>query len=141
MRVMIYLGHQQGQLVTISQIAKAYGISENHLTKVVHQLAQNSYVETVRGKGGGLRLTRDAATINLGEMIRNSEGETGILPCLNAPCFCSIQLTCKLMAILREAQTALFAVLDKYTLADLLSQEELLLPIFQPKSLEPIAFD
>ncbi len=123
MRVMMYLGLQQGQLATISEIAHAYGISENHLTKVVHHLALRGYVETVRGKGGGLRLVRAPNTVNIGEMIRASEGNAGLLPCLNKEGACCIQNTCKLMGILREAQSALFGVLDQYTLADLLLKE------------------
>lgn len=128
-RVMMYLGLQQGKLVTISEIAKAYKISENHLTKVVHHLAQRGYVETIRGKGGGLRLSRAPDTVNLGEMIRSTEGDTGLLPCLDAESTCCIQPACKLMGMLREAQTAMFKVLDKYTLADLLYQDEPLVRI------------
>lgn len=120
----MYLGLKHGRLVTISDIARAYKISENHLTKVVHHLAQHGYVETVRGKGGGLRLARDPNTVNIGEMIRHSEGEAGLLPCLDTDDTCCIQPSCKLMGILREARIALFMVLDKYTLADLLYQEE-----------------
>ena len=125
MRVMMYLGLQHGQLATISEIAQAYAISENHLTKVVHHLALGGYIETVRGKGGGLRLVRDSKTVNLGAMIRASEGQAGLLPCLNAEGKgkCRIKTCCKLMGILREAQTALFEVLDKYTLADLLVED------------------
>jgi Rrf2 family transcriptional regulator, nitric oxide-sensitive transcriptional repressor len=124
MRVMMYLGIQHGKLVTISDIAQAYKISENHLMKVVHHLAQRGYIETVRGKGGGLRLVLEPNTVNIGEMIRISEGETNLLPCLGPNGTCCIQSSCKLMGILREAQVALYSVLDKYTLADLLQQEE-----------------
>lgn len=123
MRVIMYLGLQHGQLVTISDIARAYSISENHLSKVAHYLAQRGYVETVRGKGGGLRLVRDPKTINIGEVIRDSEGDTGFLPCSHTGGTCCIQPSCKLIGILGEAQVALFAVLDKYTLADLLLNE------------------
>lgn len=119
----MYLALKHGQLTTISDIAKAYKISENHLTKVVHHLAQRGYVETVRGKGGGLRMVRDPNTVNIGEMIRASEGDTGLLPCLDTSSTCCIQPSCKLMGILREAQVALYKVLNKYTLADLLLQE------------------
>lgn len=132
MRVMVYLGLQQSRLVTISDIAQAYTISENHLTKVVHQLAQRGYIETVRGKGGGLRLVRDPDTVNIGEMIRYSEGDTGLLPCLDNDGTCCIRPSCKLVGILREAQIALFEVLDKYTLADLLQPEESLTHILMP---------
>lgn len=124
MRVLMYLGLQHGQLVTISEIARAYDISENHLMKVVHNLAQRGYVETVRGKGGGLRLAGDAANINLGELVRATEGHAGLLECMDKKSTCCIQPACKLIGILREAQDALFAVLDKYTLADLMKQRE-----------------
>jgi Rrf2 family nitric oxide-sensitive transcriptional repressor len=135
MRVMMFLGLQHGQLATISDIAKAYAISENHLMKVVHHLAQHGYVETVRGKGGGLRLVRAPITVNIGEMLRASENNTGLLPCLNSENECCIQISCKLMGILSEAQTALFKVLDKYTLADLLKQEDsLALILIHPKA-------
>lgn len=139
MRVMMYLGLQHGKLATIADIAQAYNISGNHLTKVVHHLAQHGYVETVRGKGGGLRLSRDPSTVNIGEMIRASEGDTGLLPCLDKEGTCCIQPSCKLMAILREAQTAMFNVLDKYTLADLLTQKEPLARILMhPRPVTPI---
>jgi Rrf2 family transcriptional regulator, nitric oxide-sensitive transcriptional repressor len=128
-RVIMYLGIQPGELVKISDIANAYNISENHLTKVVHQLAQKNYIETVRGKGGGLRLVRDPNTINIGGLIRETEGDAGFLPCLNTEGACCIQTTCKLMGILREAQVALYTVLDKYTLADLLTPQEPLISI------------
>jgi Rrf2 family nitric oxide-sensitive transcriptional repressor len=124
MRVLIYLGLRRDGLITISDIAKAYDISENHLTKVVHQLAQRGYIETVRGKGGGMRLAREPEEINLGELIRITEGDTGLLACLEGQGSCCIQSACSLIGILREAQTALFAVLEKYTLADLLQREQ-----------------
>ena len=139
MRVMMYLGLQHGQLVTISDIAQAYKISENHLMKVVHHLAQQGYIETVRGKGGGLRLAREPNTVNIGEMIRISEGDTSLLPCLDTNGTCCIQPSCKLVGILREAQVALFTVLDKYTLADLLQQKGPLSRILvHPKSVASI---
>lgn len=128
-RVLVFLGIQHGKLVKISDIATAYSISENHLTKVVHHLAQRNYIETIRGKGGGLRLVRNPKTINIGEVTRGNEGETGLLPCLDIEGVCCIQSTCKLMGILREAQDALYGVLDKYTLADLLVPEESLVNI------------
>jgi Rrf2 family nitric oxide-sensitive transcriptional repressor len=123
MRVMMYLGTKRDRLVTIFEIAQAYNISENHLMKVVHQLALSGYVETIRGKNGGLRLARDPVMINIGELIRNSEGETGVLPCLDTANVCSIQPSCRLMGILSEAQNALFDTLEKYTLEDLLNHK------------------
>lgn len=121
MRVLMYLGLKQNQLVTIAQIAERYSISENHLTKVVHFLGQQGYIETVRGKGGGLRLKREPALVNLGEVLHMTEGDDGLLPCVNGEGECCILPACRLVAILKESQTALYDVLSKYTLADLLS--------------------
>ncbi len=132
MRVLMYLGIQHGKLVNISEIAQAYAISENHLTKVVHQLAQRGYIETVRGKGGGLRMVQDPLTINLSEILRATEGDAVLLPCLSHDDSCCIKPSCQLVSILREAQNALYAVLAKYTLADLLKQDGSLSRILLP---------
>lgn len=132
MRTLIYLGMKHGQLVTISEIAAAYDISENHLMKVVHQLGQQGYVETVRGKGGGLRLVRAPSSINVGQLVRQTEGSASFLDCLDGPSNCCIQPACKLVAILREAQDAMFGVLDNYTLADLLQPQAPLTRILMP---------
>lgn len=132
MRVLMYLGIQHGKLVNISEIAQAYAISENHLTKVVHQLAQRGYIETVRGKGGGLRMVQDPLTINLSEILRATEGDAVLLPCLSHDDSCCIKPSCQLVSILREAQNALYAVLAKYTLADLLKQDDSLSRILLP---------
>jgi Rrf2 family nitric oxide-sensitive transcriptional repressor len=120
MRVLMYLGLQQGRLVTIAQIAEQYSISENHLTKVVHFLGQQGYIDTVRGKGGGLRLKQLPAEINLAEIVKLTEGDEGLLPCVDGASDCCILPACRLVSILRESQTALYQVLGKYTLADLL---------------------
>lgn len=120
MRVLMYLGLQQDKLVTIAQVAERYRISENHLTKVVHFLGQQGYIETVRGKGGGLRLKQAPAAINLGQVLRLTEGDEGLLPCVNDASDCCIVPACRLISILRESQAALYQVLGKYTLADLL---------------------
>ncbi len=134
MRTLVYLGLQKGKLVTIASIAKAYEISENHLMKVVYQLGQSGYVETVRGKGGGLRLAQEASSINIGALIRQTEGNASLLDCLDGESTCCIQHACKLQAILRETQDAMYAVLCQYTLADLLQQNESLALIFISKN-------
>jgi Rrf2 family nitric oxide-sensitive transcriptional repressor len=133
-RVMIYLGLKHGELATIAEIARAYQISENHLMKVVHHLAQRRYVETLRGKGGGLRLAGEPNTVNLGELVRATEGSDGLLRCMDEPEQCCIQSDCRLMGILHEAQEALFGVLGKYTLADLLRREAPLARILMPQA-------
>lgn len=135
MRTLIYIGLQRDRLVTIAEIARAYGISENHLMKVVHHLAQRGRVETIRGKGGGLRLAMAPASINIGTLVRATEGSTGLLQCLDGQSDCCIQRACRLTGILREAQDALFAVLDKYTLDDLLCDEPALAGILMRQQL------
>lgn len=122
LRVLIYLGTAQGQLVTIEQIATAYGISANHLMKVVHHLAQRGYIQTVRGKGGGMRLARTPQAINVGAVVRATEDNFALVDCFEdggGP-ECRIQRVCALKHALAQALEAFLATLDRYTLADLL---------------------
>jgi Rrf2 family nitric oxide-sensitive transcriptional repressor len=120
LRVLMYLGVHAGRLATVAEIGSAYGISINHLTKVVHQLGRMGYLETVRGKGGGIRLGKPAAEIRLGEVIRQTETDWSLVECFSTGSHCQIQAACRLPPILDEALAAMFQVLDRYTLADLL---------------------
>ena len=120
LRVLMYLATERVRLATIPEIAAAYGISENHLMKVVHQLARAKVIESVRGKGGGIRLMRDPAEIRLGQIVRASEGNSAIVECLSSdPCACKIVPACRLAAILVRAFESLYSTLDEYSLADL----------------------
>jgi Rrf2 family nitric oxide-sensitive transcriptional repressor len=131
MRVLVYLSLHRQELVTISDVARSYNISQNHLMKVVHQLALNGYIETIRGKGGGMRLAREPEDINLGELTRITEGNHGLLECTDGPSSCCIQPACALVGILREAHAALYAVLEEYTLADLIKPQQTLTHILR----------
>ncbi len=133
MRVLMYLALQQEQRVTIADIAQCYQISDNHLTKVVHFLARAGYVRTIRGKGGGLKLNRSVEAINLGEVLRRTEGDEGLLPCVNGEGDCCLIPVCRLTGILRESQQAMYQVLDKYTLADLLVDKAPLREVLMPE--------
>lgn len=123
LRVLMYLALDPTRLATIPEIATAYGISENHLMKVVHQLARAGIVETIRGKGGGIRLARAPEQIHLGEIVRTSEGTAPIVECLSGdPQACRIASPCRLKGILVNAFEALYDSLDKHTLADLVER-------------------
>jgi Rrf2 family nitric oxide-sensitive transcriptional repressor len=120
LRVLMYLGVQDDRLVTIAEIAAVHDISKAHLMKVVHKLGVNGYVETVRGKGGGMRLARPPREIVVGDVIRQAEGDFALAECFAGHSSCRIQGGCGLPSILNEALSAMFLVLDGYTLADLL---------------------
>ncbi|GBR73676.1 Rrf2 family transcriptional regulator [Acidiphilium acidophilum] len=115
-RVLVHLGVNGDGLCSIAEIARAYDISENHLMKVVQDLAASGFIEAVRGRKGGLRLGRPAKDINLGALIRHTECGFDLVDCGS----CAIRSACTLPSILAEAVRAFLSVLDRYTLADLL---------------------
>jgi len=120
LRVLMYLALSRERLATIPEIAAAYDISENHLMKVVHQLARAGVIESVRGKGGGIRLAREPGDIRIGQIVRASEGAAPIVECMSdEEANCRIAPVCRLTAVLSRAFEALYAALDDYTLADL----------------------
>jgi Rrf2 family nitric oxide-sensitive transcriptional repressor len=141
LRVLMYLGLQQDRRSTIAEIARAYGISENHLMKVVHYGGTQGLLETVRGKGGGVRLRRDPADIRIGELVRDTEAETALVECFQAGgSDCRIAPACALRGALTEAQEAFFRALDRYTLADLLRPRARLAPLLgSPKDRKRLA--
>jgi len=123
LRVLMYLALDRTRLATIPEIATAYGISENHLMKVVHRLARAGVVESVRGKGGGIRLAHAPQDIRLGAVVRASEGDAPIVECLSGnPPTCRIAAPCRLKGILVSAFDALYDSLDEHTLADLVAK-------------------
>ncbi len=137
LRVLMYLAVNRERLATVAEIAAAYAISENHLMKVVNQLARSGVIEAVRGKGGGIRLAQAPEDIRLGAVIRLSEGEAPIVECLaddpgNEPDSCRIAPACKLSGILARAFDALYATLDEYTLADLITAPRKLRALLRP---------
>jgi Rrf2 family transcriptional regulator, nitric oxide-sensitive transcriptional repressor len=120
LRVLIYLAAEPTRRATIAEIAAAFDISENHLVKVVHFLGKQGWIETVRGKGGGILLATAPEAINVGRVVRDTEGAA-----VPAECFlpeggtCVITAACRLKNVLAEAVKAFYAVLDGYTLADI----------------------
>jgi Rrf2 family transcriptional regulator, nitric oxide-sensitive transcriptional repressor len=120
LRVLIFLGLNRDRLSTIREIAERYQISRNHLMKVVNDLQQRGYIQTLRGKHGGLRLERDPESIQLGALVRATEPDHGLMECARPGQHCMIQPFCDLKYVLDEAMQAFMDVLDRYTLADLL---------------------
>ncbi len=120
LRLLMYLALKPDRLATIEEVATSYGISRTHLMKVAHQLGVMGFVGTVRGKGGGLRLARAAATITVGEIVRRTEPDMALVPCL-APisAVCPIMPACELRHAIEAARAAFLDVLDRYTLDDL----------------------
>ena len=109
--------------VTIEEIARSYDISKAHLMKVVHQLGLHGYLETVRGRGGGLRLARRPEDIRVGDVIRSTDEIATFVECFDPEnSQCVIEPTCGLRSVLSEALTAFLTVLDRCTLADLVAR-------------------
>jgi Rrf2 family transcriptional regulator, nitric oxide-sensitive transcriptional repressor len=123
LRTLIYLGFSEPRQATIAEISRSYGISENHLVKVVHHLGRLDLVKTSRGRGGGLRLALAPDQINVGQVVRSMEDDLALVECF-ANGNCVITPTCQLRGILGEALAAFLAVLDRYTLADLIGQDD-----------------
>lgn len=116
MRVLLYLGSQpDDRLSSIGDISRGYGISQNHLMKVVNDLVNAGYVESVRGRFGGIRLARAPETINIGQVMRHTEDSFDLVDCGS----CVIAPACGLTGVLHEAMAAFMDVLDRYTVADL----------------------
>ncbi len=121
LRVLLYLGARPGETCSIAEMARNYGISQNHLMKVVHHLGKSGHVASFRGRNGGIRLALAPETINVGALIRRSEGHGGPNPGGLLDCgACVIGPACRLTSVIDEALAAFFGVLDHYTLADLL---------------------
>jgi Rrf2 family nitric oxide-sensitive transcriptional repressor len=134
LRVLIYLGTRQAdaRLATIGDISAAYGISANHLRKVVHHLALEGYIETTRGKGGGMRLARAPERINVGTVVRGTEEDFALVECFeDAEGLCPIAPVCVLAPALERALGAFLRELDSLTLADLLRPKAGLVRIFR----------
>ncbi|HQT61637.1 MULTISPECIES: Rrf2 family transcriptional regulator [unclassified Acidiphilium] len=120
LRALIFLALRPDDHASIPEVASAYGISENHLTKVAHALGQKGLVETIRGRNGGMRLARPAERIGLGEVVRAMEPSLALVTCQEGGA-CAIGGCCGLHGVMNEAQAALLAVFDRYTLADVVT--------------------
>ena len=119
LRALIRIAIAEGKLITINDIAQSFDISKQHLMKVVNDLSRKGYLDTVRGRNGGIRLRRRPRDINVGQVVRDTE-EIEVIGCLAQRGYCPIQRICVLRGVLRDATEAFLAELDAYTLADLI---------------------
>lgn len=128
LRVLIYLGTKEdGKLTTIQEISDAYHISKNHLMKVTFELGKAGFIETVRGRGGGIRLADRPENINVGTVVRRMEEDFHLVECFSSKTnTCPISPICGLRGVLGKALHAYLAVLDEYNLQDLLFNKDAL---------------
>ncbi len=120
LRVLMYCAAHPDRLVTIAELADRHRVSKNHLMKIVNDLGRQGVVQTMRGRGGGLRLMKAPAAIRVGDVVRNSETDFRLVECFDATTdTCTLTPTCRLKKVLRGALTAYLAELDGVTLADI----------------------
>lgn len=132
LRLVLYLATHDDQLVTLQEVSRAYGVSQHHLVKVTARLVETGVVASVRGRSGGLRLNRRPSEINIGELVRSTEPHFNLVECFDAVRnTCPIDPACGLKGVLREAQEAFFAALDRHTLADFLPRAPALLRLWR----------
>lgn len=137
LRVLIQVGLNGGELTTINDIATSFEISKQHLMKVVNDLGQKGYLDTVRGRNGGLRLKGMPRDIKIGQVVRDLEDKLDIIGCLERKGYCQIERVCVLRGALRDATEAFLDILDGYTLADLIKPHKALSSLLLMQSGSP----
>jgi Rrf2 family nitric oxide-sensitive transcriptional repressor len=123
LRVLLYLAAHPEGLVSTQEVSEAYGISKHHLVRVVQALGKEGLVEVRPGRTGGIALGRAPSEISLGKVFRATEPDFHLVECFNKDeNTCPITPACGLKGVLYEAREAFLAVLDKYTLADVMKR-------------------
>lgn len=127
LRSLMYLAGHPGQLCNVKEIAEHYGISRNHLVKVVHRLAQLEYIVSTKGKGGGIRLARAPEELKLGDLVQALEPHLDLVECFDRERnSCRITVNCQLKHYLADAVQAFITSLNRYTLADTIKNKDLM---------------
>jgi Rrf2 family nitric oxide-sensitive transcriptional repressor len=133
LRVLLHVATAPDRRTTVSHVAAAYGISANHLVKVVHLLGKEGFLYNTRGRKGGLRLSISPSAVNVGAVVRATEGPSQLAGCFDRSAErCAIESACRMQRVFREADEAFFAVLDQYTLQDLLVRPARMIAILHP---------
>jgi Rrf2 family nitric oxide-sensitive transcriptional repressor len=126
LRMLICLGAREGEVVNVAEIADSFAISRHHLMRVAQRLRDGGYLETMRGNGGGVRLARAPADINIGAVVRYTENDFSLVACFAPDGHCRIMPVCGLRSVLADAMGAFLAVLDRHRLDDLLGSRQAL---------------
>jgi Rrf2 family transcriptional regulator, nitric oxide-sensitive transcriptional repressor len=132
-RLLMYVAQRPERLCTIAEVAGAYDISQTHLMKIAHQLALGGWLDSTRGRGGGIRLGKPAAQIRLGDVVRTMEPDFFIVECFSSGHSCMLHGSCGLTGVMDGALRSFLAYLDEHTLADVL-------PKADPKRAVPLRF-
>src|SRR6266576_2534036 len=119
LRTLLYLAHRDEQ-ASVDEIARAYGISKDHLFKVVQELVRFGYVTSKSGRHGGVKLRRDPAEIRVDKVVADFEGRHGVLACVEDPTVCNLEPGCMLRIQLMRAEAAFYDTLAQMTIADVL---------------------
>jgi Rrf2 family nitric oxide-sensitive transcriptional repressor len=135
LRLLIYCALRPTELVTIAEVAQAYDISRNHLMKIAHKLALAGFLQSARGRNGGLRLASPADKINIGKVVRVMEQDSLLVECFDrATNTCVIAPACELKHVLARALEDFYACLDRSTLADIARPPKPLLALLEEAS-------
>ncbi|MDW0110120.1 RrF2 family transcriptional regulator [Sporosarcina aquimarina] len=136
LRVLIFLAAKpKGERSTVTEISESFRISKNHLTKVVHELGKAGFIETVRGRGGGIQLKVAPNLINVGNVVRQTEDDFQLVECFNRESNqCVLAPACQLKGVLQEALHAYLAVLDRYTIEDFVQNKDEISMLLFPRT-------
>ena len=127
LRTLMYVAARSESIASVKEVSEQYGISRNHLVKVVHRLSQLGYIETTKGKGGGIKIAKGTEKLRLGELIKQLEPNMNMVECFDAKTnTCRITGSCQLKHYLFEATQSFINTMNKYTLADKVQNKELL---------------
>ena len=122
LRVLLYLGSHPGEIVSTQRISEAYGISKNHLVRVMQTLGEHGYIRVLPGRSGGVTLAKAPSAIRLGDVVRDAEPTMNLVECFDPQTnTCPIIAVCGLKSRLAHALDAFIAELNKNTLEDLMT--------------------
>ena len=132
LRILMALAVHHPEKMPVARIAKVYDLSENHLSKVASALVRGGFLQSERGRAGGLTLARTANEISIGAVIRHLKADEPVVECFGPNCQCRIESACGLREPLAQAKEAFFAALDPYSLAEVSANRGTLAGLLAP---------